>query len=310
MSLARALVLVEPKLGAGGRSPLLGVPFLPCRPAMLLIVGLAWSVLEIANATSNFQGKGGMEHLVKYCYNWYYQLHGSGDGTYKCDKNRMWVSFGTGKEAPVCNPVCGKLKNTLPRQMQHIIRHLQAGKGSFPWQGWLVTCHNLTMGAMLISDQWQVTTGRNMYLNHSENTKLKEITSMLQLFLGGQEQPALVTEHMVLHPGYPKAVGHWDRLPRAVVESLSLLGHNSIFAHNSAHEDPNKDDGVVSILEECAIRLGGIRLPVCVRVCLRWNVVPKRLWRSSNHGSNIPQGTWPVKDRSDFNNDSWVGNRL
>jgi len=52
------------------------------------------------------------------------------------------------------------------------------------------------------------------------------------------------------------------------------------FACNSAHEDPNEDDGVVSI-KAYTVRLGGIRLPVCIRVWLRQNVVPKRVRRSS-----------------------------
>lgn len=90
--------------------------------------------------------------------------------------------------------------------MQRIIGGLLAGKGSFPWQGRLVTRHNLTVGATLISDQWLLTTGRNVYLNHSDSTKPEEIAPTLQLFLGGREQPALAIEHVVLHPGYPKAV--------------------------------------------------------------------------------------------------------
>lgn len=101
--------------------------------------------------------------------------------------------------------MCGRPKNP-PRQLQRIIGGLLAGKGSFPWQGRLVTRHNLTVGATLISDQWLLTTGRNVYLNHSENTKPEEIAPTLQLFLGSREQPALAIEHVVLHPGYPAAV--------------------------------------------------------------------------------------------------------
>ncbi|NXW48214.1 HPT protein, partial [Nyctiprogne leucopyga] len=148
---------------------------------------------------------GYVEHLIKYRCDPYYQLRASGDGTYTCGKDHAWVSPAAGKEMPVCEPVCGKLKNP-PRQLQRIIGGLLARKGSFPWQGRLVTRHNLTTGATLISDQWLLTTGRNVYLNHSESTGPEEIAPTLQLFLGSQEQPALGIERVVLHPGYPGAV--------------------------------------------------------------------------------------------------------
>ncbi|KAM9625397.1 haptoglobin-like [Morphnus guianensis] len=180
-------------------------------PAVLLIAGLAWTVLETATATDWSCAKpaeiehGYVEHLIKYRCDPYYQLRGSGDGTYKCDEDHEWVSPEAGKEVPVCEPVCGKPKNP-PRQMQRIIGGLLAGKGSFPWQGRLVTRHNLTVGATLIGDQWLLTTGRNVYLNHSENTKPEEIAPTLQLFLGSQKEPALDIERVVLHPGYPETV--------------------------------------------------------------------------------------------------------
>ncbi|XP_010308377.2 haptoglobin-like [Balearica regulorum gibbericeps] len=180
-------------------------------PAVILIAGLAWTVLETAIATEWSCAKpaeiehGYVEHLIKYHCNPYYQLRGSGDGTYKCDEDHAWVSPEAGKEVPVCEPVCGKPKNP-PRQMQRIIGGLLARKGSFPWQGRLVTRHNLTVGATLIGDQWLLTTGRNVYLNHTENTKPEEIAPTLQLFLGSQKQPALGIERVVLHPSYPEAV--------------------------------------------------------------------------------------------------------
>ncbi|NXW60963.1 HPT protein, partial [Eurystomus gularis] len=148
---------------------------------------------------------GYVEHLIKYRCNPYYQLRGSADGMYRCEEANTWVSPDAGKEVPVCEPVCGKPKNP-PRQMQRIIGGLLARKGNFPWQGRLVTRHNLTVGATLIGDQWLLTTGRNVYLNHSENTKPEEIAPTLQLFLGGREQPALAIEQVVLHPSYPEAV--------------------------------------------------------------------------------------------------------
>ncbi|KAM9228152.1 haptoglobin-like [Leptosomus discolor] len=187
-------------------------------PAVLLIAGLAWTVLETTTASGTFQGTkwscakpaeiehGYVEHLIKYRCNPYYQLRGgSGDGMYKCSEDHGWVSLEAGKEVPVCEPVCGKPKNP-PGQMQRIIGGLLARKGSFPWQGRLVTRHNLIVGATLIDDQWLLTTGRNVYLNHSEDTKPEEIAPTLQLFLGGREQPALGVERVVLHPGYPEAV--------------------------------------------------------------------------------------------------------
>ncbi|XP_009954376.1 PREDICTED: haptoglobin-like, partial [Leptosomus discolor] len=154
------------------------------RPAVLLIAGLAWTVLETTTASEWSCAKpaeiehGYVEHLIKYRCNPYYQLRGgSGDGMYKCSEDHGWVSLEAGKEVPVCEPVCGKPKNP-PGQMQRIIGGLLARKGSFPWQD----------------------------LNHSEDTKPEEIAPTLQLFLGGREQPALGVERVVLHPGYPEAV--------------------------------------------------------------------------------------------------------
>ncbi|XP_032837676.2 haptoglobin-like isoform X1 [Tyto alba] len=190
-------------------------------PAVLLIAGLAWTVLGTATGSGTFQGKewscakpaeikhGYVEHLIKYRCDPYYQLRGSGDGTYKCGEDHVWVSLegSQAQEVPVCEPVCGKPKNP-PQQMQRIIGGLLARKGSFPWQGRLVTRHNLTVGATLIGDQWLLTTGRNVYLNHTENAKPEEIAPTLQLFLGSQKQnqPALDVERVVLHPAYPEAV--------------------------------------------------------------------------------------------------------
>ncbi|XP_053934446.1 haptoglobin-like [Cuculus canorus] len=83
------------------------------------------------------------------------------------ERQCQWVSKGGYREEPVCEPVCGKPKNP-PEQMQRIVGGLLARKGNFPWQGRLVTRHNLIAGATLISDQWLLTTGRNVYLNHRE----------------------------------------------------------------------------------------------------------------------------------------------
>ncbi|XP_061863543.1 haptoglobin-like isoform X2 [Colius striatus] len=177
--------------------------------AVLLVAGLAWMMLETATATEWSCAKpaeiehGYVEHLIKYHCNPHYQLRGSGNGTYKCDTK--WVSPEGVAEVPVCEPVCGRPKNP-PQQMQRIIGGLLARKGSFPWQGRLVTRHNLTVGATLISDQWLLTTGRNVYLNHSEGTSPEELAATLRLFLGGRGQLAAAIERVVLHPGYPHDV--------------------------------------------------------------------------------------------------------
>nr|XP_047906438.1 haptoglobin isoform X4 [Anser cygnoides] len=182
------------------------------RTAVLLFAGLAWTLLEITAATTEWScakpaeiEHGHIEHLIKYRCDPYYRLRGSGDSTYKCDENLVWVSPEAGKEVPVCEPVCGKPENP-PAPMQRIIGGLLAGKGSFPWQARMVSRHNLTMGATLISDQWLLTTGRNVYLNHSEEATPEEIAPTLRLFLGGRGQPTLGIERVVLHPGYPVAV--------------------------------------------------------------------------------------------------------
>lgn len=50
----------SPQLRAKSRSSVLRLPSPSCRPAELLIAGLAWSVLGTAAATGTFQGKGGV----------------------------------------------------------------------------------------------------------------------------------------------------------------------------------------------------------------------------------------------------------
>ncbi|XP_063267159.1 uncharacterized protein LOC134557823, partial [Prinia subflava] len=104
---------------------------------------------------------------------------------------------------------CKGSQRTLPcpRQIQCFIGGVLAQKGSFHWQGCVVACHNLTVGATLISDQWLLATGRNIYLNiHGEKTTL-EVTRTLQLFPGSQEQPALSIEHIVVAPWLPAGCG-------------------------------------------------------------------------------------------------------
>ncbi|NXF35632.1 HPT protein, partial [Nyctibius bracteatus] len=172
---------------------------------------------------------GYVEHLIRYRCDPHYRLRGSSDGEARgagtaprdgaCPQLqgmhgaapmpvmlfRPRLPPGAHRGPALPHAVCGKPKNP-PKPMQRIIGGLLARKGSFPWQGRLVTRHNLTVGATLIGDQWLLTTGRNVYLNHSEDTKPEEIAPTLQLFLGGQGQPALGIEHVVLHPGYPETV--------------------------------------------------------------------------------------------------------
>ncbi|XP_069724349.1 haptoglobin-like [Phaenicophaeus curvirostris] len=181
-------------------------------PTVLLIVGLAWTVLETAAAGDEQScskpadiENGYVEHLIRFRCNPYYQLRGDSDGIYKCGEKNTWVSKGGSLEEPVCEPVCGKPKNP-PEQMQRIVGGLLARKGNFPWQGRLVTRHNLIAGATLISDQWLLTTGKNVYMNHKEDATPEEIAPTLKLFLGNKDKPALKIERVVLHPAYPDAV--------------------------------------------------------------------------------------------------------
>uniref|UniRef100_A0A8C0IUZ0 Peptidase S1 domain-containing protein n=1 Tax=Chelonoidis abingdonii TaxID=106734 RepID=A0A8C0IUZ0_CHEAB len=125
-------------------------------------------------------------------------------GLYRCSQQHVWVNEAAGEVLPICEPVCGKPKNPA-RQVQRIIGGMMAAKNSFPWQGRLLSRHNHTAGATLISDQWLLTTGRNLYLGHSENSTLEEIALTLRLFLG-RETPAGAVERIVLHPEFPGAV--------------------------------------------------------------------------------------------------------
>ncbi|XP_074864946.1 haptoglobin-like isoform X2 [Carettochelys insculpta] len=125
-------------------------------------------------------------------------------GLYRCGQHDTWEDEAAGEELPVCEPVCGKPANPAI-QVQRIIGGMMAAKNSFPWQGRLLSQHNHTAGATLISDQWLLTTGRNLYLGHSENAMLEEIIPTLQVFLG-QGTPAGAIERIVLHPQFPGAV--------------------------------------------------------------------------------------------------------
>ncbi|KAJ7312209.1 hypothetical protein JRQ81_006592 [Phrynocephalus forsythii] len=80
-----------------------------------------------------------------------------------------------------------------------------AARNNFPWQVKLLTRHNCTTGATLISDQWLLTTERNLYLNHSAKARPEEIAPTLRLYLGNRKEAGPV-DYIALHPGYPEEV--------------------------------------------------------------------------------------------------------
>uniref|UniRef100_A0A8D0GJX7 Peptidase S1 domain-containing protein n=1 Tax=Sphenodon punctatus TaxID=8508 RepID=A0A8D0GJX7_SPHPU len=148
---------------------------------------------------------GHVEHLVRYRCDPYYQLRSPGGGEAHCFKSMPVLTFGDQLTLSPCPTVCGKPKNPAS-QVQRIIGGFMAARGSFPWQGRLLTRHNRTVGATLISDQWLLTTGRNLYLNHSAEATPEEIAPTLTLYLGDGQQPAGAIDRIVLHPAFPKDV--------------------------------------------------------------------------------------------------------
>lgn len=79
--------------------------------------------------------------------------------------------------------MCGKPKHPVD-QVQRIIGGSMDAKGSFPWQAKMISRHGLTTGATLISDQWLLTTAKNLFLNHSETASAKDIAPTLTLYVG------------------------------------------------------------------------------------------------------------------------------
>lgn len=146
---------------------------------------------------------GRIVHLVRYECNPFYQLRGPGTGLYPCDHHQPAAEGGKDK-LPICEPVCGKPVSP-PKPLQRIIGGFMAAKNNFPWQVKLLTRHNRTTGATLISDRWLLTTGRNLYLNHSATARPEEIAPTLRLFLGNG-QPAGPVDLIVLHPNFPEEV--------------------------------------------------------------------------------------------------------
>lgn len=73
-------------------------------------------------------------------------------------------------------------------------------KDSFPWQAKMVSHHNLTSGATLINEQWLLTTAKNLFLGHEQNTTAKDIAPTLRLYVGKNQLVEI--EKVVLHPDY------------------------------------------------------------------------------------------------------------
>lgn len=144
---------------------------------------------EIAN--------GYVEHLVRYQCGPYYRLRTEGDGVYTLNSEKQWVNKVAGQELPECEAVCGKPKHPVD-QAQRIIGGSLDAKGSFPWQAKMISRHNLVTGATLISEQWLLTTAKNLFLNHSETATAKDIAPTLKLYVGKNQQVEI--EKVVFHP--------------------------------------------------------------------------------------------------------------
>lgn len=142
---------------------------------------------------------GYVEHLVRYRCKPYYRLHSGEDGVYTLNSEKQWTNQAIGEKLPECEAVCGKPKYPVD-QVQRIIGGSMDAKGSFPWQAKMVSRHALTTGATLISDQWLLTTAKNLFLNHSADAKAEDIAPTLKLYVGRKQLVEI--EKVVLHPNY------------------------------------------------------------------------------------------------------------
>ncbi|KAM9067161.1 haptoglobin [Sarcophilus harrisii] len=136
---------------------------------------------------------GYAEQAIRYKCNKFYKLKSNGDGIYTLNKDKQWD---IGEKLPTCEAVCGK-PETPAKPVQRIIGGSLDAKGSFPWQGLLVSHKNLSSGATLISDQWLLTTAKNIFLSHNQTTSLEDITPTLKLFLGKKH---VDIDQVILHP--------------------------------------------------------------------------------------------------------------
>lgn len=148
---------------------------------------------EIAN--------GYVEHSVRYQCKTYYRLRTEGDGVYTLNSEKQWRNKVTGEKLPECEAVCGKPKNPVD-QVQRILGGSLDAKGSFPWQAKMVSQHNLISGATLISEQWLLTTAKNLFLGHEDGATAEDIAPTLRLYVAKNQQ--VEVEKVVLHPDYSK----------------------------------------------------------------------------------------------------------
>ncbi|XP_044516433.1 haptoglobin-like [Gracilinanus agilis] len=139
---------------------------------------------------------GYVEHVVRYKCDKYYRLKSDGDGLYTLNEEKQWTNKDVGEKLPECEAVCGKPANPV-NPVQRIIGGAIDAKGSFPWQGRMVSWKNLSSGATLISDQWLLTTAKNVFLSHDENATLEDIVPTLKLFLG---KKLVDIDRVILHP--------------------------------------------------------------------------------------------------------------
>ncbi|XP_004453684.3 haptoglobin [Dasypus novemcinctus] len=145
---------------------------------------------EIAN--------GYVEHFVRYHCKALYKLHPE-DGVYTLNSEKQWVNKVVGEKLPECVAVCGKPKNPVD-QVQRIMGGSVDAKGSFPWQAKMISHHNLTSGATLISEQWLLTTAKNLFLGHEDNALAKDIAPTLKLYVGKNQ--LVEVEKVIFHPEY------------------------------------------------------------------------------------------------------------
>ncbi|KAB1274190.1 Haptoglobin [Camelus dromedarius] len=174
----------------------------------LLLCGQLFTV-EKGNETSDATGdhcpkapeiaNGYVEHLIRYGCKTYYKLRSEGDGVYVLNNKKQWTNKNVGEKLPECEAVCGKPKHPV-KQVQRIMGGLLDAKGSFPWQAKMVSHHNLISGATLINEQWLLTTAKNLFLGHKNDTKAKDIAPTLRLYVGKKQQ--VEVEKVVLHPNY------------------------------------------------------------------------------------------------------------
>ncbi|XP_008060418.1 haptoglobin isoform X1 [Carlito syrichta] len=142
---------------------------------------------------------GYVEHSVRYQCKKYYKLRTEGDGVYTLNSEKQWTNKAVGEKLPECEAVCGKPKNPVD-QVQRILGGSLDAKGSFPWQAKMVSRHNLITGATLISEQWLLTTAKNLFLNHTENATAKDIAPTLTLYVGRNQLVEI--EKVVFYPNY------------------------------------------------------------------------------------------------------------